>query len=195
MDASAVFAAQSTAAAHAAIHALAATVDFVAADLVVCNTFTTFWAVHASKIAGRRVLLYVHESTTPASFYTGRVHPEVIALVDEAFGLADCVSFTTASTRSYHLDYGRPANHRLTRGWIDVARIDAWRAVHPRDDLRARFGLKFGELLVTNVGTVSNRKGQHIFARAVDLLWRRYPVLAARTQFVMLGGGETRRLT
>ncbi|RFC48015.1 MAG: Glycosyltransferase involved in cell wall bisynthesis [Verrucomicrobia bacterium] len=190
-DAAAIFAAPSTAAAHTAIHALAAAVDFAAADLVVCNTFTTFWAVHAAKAAGRRVLLYVHESTTPASFYLGRVHAAVIALVDEAFGLADCVSFTTASTRSYHLDYGRPANHRLTPGWIDVARIDAWRAAHPREDLRTGFRLKPGELLVTNVGTVCDRKGQHIFARAVDLLWRRQPELAARTRFVMLGGGDT----
>ncbi len=190
-DATAIFAAQSTAAAHTAIRALAAAVDFAAADLVVCNTFTTFWAVHAAKAAGRRVLLYVHESTTPASFYLGRVHAGVIALVDEAFGLADCVSFTTASTRSYHLDYGRPANHRLTPGWIDVARIDAWRAAHPREGLRTGFQLKPGELLVTNVGSVCDRKGQHIFARAVDLLWRRQPELAARTRFVMLGGGDT----
>ena len=190
-DTTAIFAAQSGAAAHTAIRALATTVDFAAADLVVCNTFTTFWAVHAAKAAGRRVLLYVHESTTPASFYTGRIHPHVIALADAAFSLADCISFTTVSTRRYHLDYGRPANHRLTPGWVDVARIDAWREQHPRESLRAKFGLKPGELLVTNVGTVSNRKGQHIFARAVDLLWRRYPEIAARTRFVMLGGGTT----
>jgi len=186
-----VFAAQSASAAQTAIAAATKDIDFAAYDLVVCNTFTTFWAVHAAKAAGRPVLLYVHESTTPASFYIGRVHPEVIRLVDDAFGLADRVSFTTASTRSYHLDYGRPENHRLAPGWIDVARIDAWRETHPRDRLRATFGLEPGELLVTNVGTVCDRKGQHIFARAVDLLLRRYPELAARTRFVMLGGGDT----
>jgi glycosyltransferase involved in cell wall biosynthesis len=119
------------------------------------------------------------------------VKPEVVALADEAFGAADRVSFTTASTRGYHTDYGRPENHRLTPGWIDVARIDRWLAENPRDALRARFRLRPGELLVTNVGTVCDRKGQHIFARAVDLLWRRHPALAARTRFVMLGGGDT----
>ena len=190
-DVAAVFSAQSATDSRQAIAALGETVDFAAFDLVVCNTFTTFWAVHAAQATGRRALLYVHESTTPASFYLGRMHPEVIALVDEAFALADCVSFTTASTRSYHLDYGRPANHRLTPGWIDVARIDAWRAKNPRETLRARFQMQPGELLVTNVGTVCERKGQHIFARAVDLLWRRYPELAVRTRFVMLGGGDT----
>ncbi|MEO6874090.1 MAG: glycosyltransferase family 4 protein [Opitutaceae bacterium] len=191
VDATAVFAAATASAAHEAIRTLAGALDFSAADLVVCNTFTTFWAVHAAKAAGRRVLLYVHESTTPASFYVGRMEPEVIALVDEAFGLADCVSFTTVSTRHYHLDYGRADHHRLTPGWIDVARIDDWRQTQTRDALRAHFNLSPGELLVTNVGSVCDRKGQHIFARAVDLLWRRYPELAARTRFVMLGGGDS----
>lgn len=191
VDAGPVFAARSAADARAAIQAVGREFDFSACDLVVCNTFTTFWAVHAAKAAGRRVLLYVHESTTPASFYLGRVHPEVVALVDAAFGAADAVSFTTAATRGYHVDYGRPAHHVLAPGWIDVARIDRWLAAHPRAALRAKFNLRPGELLVTNVGTVCDRKGQHIFARAVDLLWRRHPALAARTRFVMLGGGKT----
>ena len=191
LDVSAILTAPTAQAAHEAIRQLGLAFDFTAFDLVVGNTFTTFWAVHAAKAAQRRVLLYVHESTTPASFYIGRMAPEVIALVTAAFALADCVSFTTAATRAYHLDYGRPSQHRLTPGWIDLTRIDAWRAKHPRAALRAQFGLQPNELLVTNVGTVCDRKGQHIFARAVDLLWRRYPALAARTRFIMLGGGET----
>jgi glycosyltransferase involved in cell wall biosynthesis len=48
-----------------------------------------------------------------------------------------------------------------------------------------------GEYLVCNIGTISDRKGQHAFARAVDLLWRRHPQLAARTRFVLLGGRDT----
>lgn len=190
-DASPVFAAGSVQEARAAIDLLARSIVCGAFDLVVCNTFTTFWAVHAAKSAGRRVLLYVHESTTPENFYRDRLHAAVVTLANDAFSLADCVSFTTASTRSYHLEYGRPASHRLTPGWIDVDRIDAWRSTHPRGHLRAQFRLQPGELLVTNVGTVSHRKGQHTFARAVDLLWRRYPELAARTRFIMLGGGDT----
>lgn len=187
----ALFAAQSDAEARKALAALGRDFDFGKFDLVVANTFTTFWAVHAAKATGRRILFYVHESTTPASFYLGRIHPSVVALAEAAFGLADSVSFTTATTRRYHTDYGRPENHRLTPGWIDVARVDTWRAQHPREQLRAGFNLRPDELLVTNVGTVCDRKGQHIFARGVDLLWRRYPTLASRCRFVMLGGGNT----
>ena len=163
-------------------------VAWAAADLIVANSFTTFWAVHLAKAAGRPALLYVHESTTPSAFYEQRVSPQVIILAEEAFTLADAVSFTSTSTRRYHLGYGRPERHRLTPGWVDVAALDAWRARQKRDDLRKSFGLRPDELLVCNIGTVSDRKGQHTFARAVDLLWRRHPTLAARTRFILLGG-------
>jgi glycosyltransferase involved in cell wall biosynthesis len=191
VDVGSVMAAPSAQSARGAIRNLSREINFAGFDLVVANTFTTFWAIHAAKQANCPSLLYVHESTTPASFYLGRVVPEVVALAEEAFSLADGISFTTASTRNYHLDYGRLENHWLTPGWIDVARIDRWLAENPREILRARFNLKPGELLVTNVGTVCERKGQHIFARAVDLLWRRYPGLASQARFVMLGGGNT----
>src|SRR5204863_9583119 len=81
--------------------------------------------------------------------------------------------------------------HRLTPGWVDVSALDRWLAGQDRDALRLEFGLQPDELLVCNIGTVSDRKGQHTFARAVDLLWRRYPALAARTRFVLLGGRDS----
>ena len=191
IDAAPVFAAAGAAAAKAALDGIAAAFTFHPFAVVVCNTFTTFWAVHAAKSAGRPVLLYIHESTTPAGFYRERYSAAVIALAEEALRLADAVSFTTAATRRYHLDYSRPARHRLAPGWIDVGALDRWQAQNPRAALRARFGLKPGELLVTNIGTVCERKGQHIFARAVDLLGQSHPELAARTRCVMLGGGDS----
>jgi glycosyltransferase involved in cell wall biosynthesis len=191
LDMGAVFTAGCVADAKTAIAASSTVADWASADLVVANSFTTFWAVHAAKNANRPTILYVHESTTPATFYEQRVPPSVISLAEEAFALADAVSFTTASTRSYHLGYGRPERHRLTSGWIDVPALDRWLAGQTRDNLRQRFGLRPGELLVCNIGTVSDRKGQHTFARAVDLLWRRQPALAARTRFILLGGRDT----
>ena len=181
------FAATSGAQVQVAAAALARESGMAATDLVIANTFTTFWAVHAAKAAGRPVLLYVHESTTPAVFYGDRVPPAVVAAVEQAFTLADCVSFTTAATRRHHLHHGRTSHYRLTPGWIDVTALDRWRAAHPREDLRRQFNLQPGELLVSNVGTICSRKGQHMFVRAVDLLWRRHPDLASRCRFVMLG--------
>lgn len=191
IDARSIMQADSTAAARRALAGLAIGADWAATDLVIANSLTTFWAVHAAKAAGRPVLLYVHESTTPAAFYGSRVPDQVVGLAEEAFALADAVSFTTAATRHYHLGYGRPERHRLTPGWIDIAALDQWRAGQNREALRRDFGVQPGELLVCNIGTVSDRKGQHTFARAVDLLWRRYPELAARSRFILLGGRDS----
>lgn len=190
VDAAPAFAAKDEATAREALAAIGRGFDFSAADLVVTNTFTAFWAVHAAKAAGRRVLSYVHESTSPAAFYGGSVSPAVLALINQALELADAVSFTSDATRRYHAWPGRPINAVITPGWVDVAWIDGWLAAHPREALRARFNLKAGEILVTNVGTVCDRKGQLGFARAVDLFNRRFPDLAARTRFVLLGGRD-----
>lgn len=191
VDAAPVFQARRAPAARAAIAALGRAFDFAAADLVITNTFTTFWAVHAAKAAGRRVLSYVHESTSPEAFYREGLNPDVLAIVDESLALADTVTFTSDATRRYHAWPGRPVHAVVTPGWVDVRAIDAWLAAHPREALRARFGLKPGELLVTNVGTVCDRKGQLGFARSVELFNRRYPDLAARTRFVLLGGRDS----
>jgi glycosyltransferase involved in cell wall biosynthesis len=188
VDVAAIFAAPDATAVAAGLADLGKAWDFSAADLVVANTFTTFWAVHAAQARGVRVLMYVHESTTPAAFYGDRVSPAVVASATDAFRVADAVSFTTAATRDYHVDYGDPARYVVTPGWIDVARLDAWLAAHPREGLRERFKLAPGELLVTNIATISDRKGQHTFVRAVDLFRRRHPELATRTRFVLLGG-------
>lgn len=191
IDATAVLEAATPDAATTALAALSTQCEWAAADLVIANSFTTFWAVHAAKAAGLPVLFYVHESTSPKTFYGARASAAVITLVEQAFALADAVSFTTAATRDCHLAYGRPERHHLTPGWVDLTLLDTWRAAQHRETLRQALGIQPGELLVCNLGTISDRKGQHTFARAVDLLWRRQPDLAARTRFILLGGRAT----
>src|SRR5258708_3990473 len=69
LDVSGILQADSAAGASQALAALTAGVDWAATDLVIANSFTTFWPVHAAKAARRPTLMYVHESTTPATFY------------------------------------------------------------------------------------------------------------------------------
>ena len=191
VDPGPVFSAGSEAAAREALAAVGRKFDFSACDLVIANTFTTFWGVHAAKAAGRPVLYYVHESTSLASFYGEGLSPSVLALAESALVVADTVTFTSDATRRYHDRPDRPIRSALTPGWVDDRGIDAWRAAHPCEALRAGFGMQPGELLVTNVGTVCDRKGQIAFVRAVELFNRRHPALAARTRFVLLGGRQT----
>ena len=175
----------------AALQTLAAQVDLSSAGLVVSNTLSAYWGVHLAHLAGKPSLLYIHESTTPDSFYFGYMAPATLPVVKETFTLASQVSFLTESTRRYYLPLLTRANHSINPGWIDLARIDRFRAENSRAQLRARLGVAADRLLVVNIGSVCNRKGQHIFARAVDLLWRRAPALATRGDFLMVGGRDT----
>lgn len=177
--------------ARAFLATLGARGEFVDADLVVANTLSAFWGVHAATAARKPTLFYVHESVSPAEFYRGRLPFCVVALATESFSLADCVSFTADATRKVHLSYGRPENYRLTPCSIDVAALDRWMDTHSRATSRNLLGIRDDELLVSNIGTVSDRKGQHVFVRAVELLGREHPTLAARTRFLMLGGRDT----
>lgn len=176
---------------HAALSALARQINLTAADLVVANTLSTYWGIHLAHLAGKPSLCYIHESTTPDSFYFGYMAPATLPVVKQAFTLATHVSFLTAATRRYYDPLLTRANHSINPGWIDLAQLDRFQAEHSRAALRQKLGIAPTTRLVVNVGTVCNRKGQHIFVRAVDLLWRRHPDLARHCEFLMVGGRES----
>ncbi|AOS44964.1 Putative teichuronic acid biosynthesis glycosyltransferase TuaC [Lacunisphaera limnophila] len=175
----------------AALRTLAADVDLSPASLVVANTLSGWWGVHLARLAGRPALLYIHESTPPRAFFHVALPASAVPVVEETFRLADRVSFLTPATRHYYTALSDGSNYCLHPGWIDLARIDAFRATANRDALRTRLGLTADRRLVINVGTVCERKGQHLFARAVAQLWRMAPELAATADFLMIGGRDT----
>ncbi len=168
---------------------LVSTVDFSACDLVVANTLVSYWAIHAARAAHRPSLFYIHESTTPVAFFHGRA-PAALPGIEQALASATRVSFLATATRQYYAAFSDGANYRITPGWIDLRSLDAMRTARTRDDLRRRLGLAPDERLVINLGTVCERKGQILFARAVDLLHRRYPG-AGRVRFLMVGARDT----
>ena len=174
-----------------AIAALAARVDLHDAGLIIANTLSAFWGVHLARLAGKPSLFYIHESTTPDSFYYGHLAPGALRVVEETFAQATHVSFLTEATRRYYHPLLTQPNHSLNPGWIDLARIDRFRADHPREKSRTQLGLDPATKLVINLGTVCERKGQHIFLRAVEQLWREQPALAAPCRFLLVGGRGT----
>lgn len=191
MDVSPLAAAKDATGLRRALPSLAGAVDLRETGLVVANTLSCYWGVHLARQAGRPSLLYIHESTSPRNFFQRLLPAPAIPVVEETFRLADRVSFLTTTTQRYYADLSDQSNYCLNPGWIDLAGIDTFRAAHPRDSLRERLRQPPDRKLVINVGTVCERKGQHLFARAVDLLWRIDPPLAAATDFVMIGGRAT----
>jgi glycosyltransferase involved in cell wall biosynthesis len=171
--------------------AISRQIDWKKIDLVVANTLSSFWGVTLANSAGRPSLLYIHESTSPAAFFR-RTTPALLPAVYDAFDHATAVSFNTPATRAYYATLGSGKNFHLNSAWIDLTSLAAFRAANARNTLRASLALQPGDLLVANVGTVCERKGQHDFLRAIEWLWRRAPKLAARCRFVMVGGRNTR---
>jgi glycosyltransferase involved in cell wall biosynthesis len=117
--------------------------------------------------------------------------PATLPVVKETFGIASHVSFLTDATRRYYRPDLIRANHSINPGWIDLGKVNQFCVKNPRVELRKKLGLSPETKLIINVGTVCNRKGQHIFVRAVDLLWRRAPELAGRCAFWMIGGRDS----
>ncbi len=191
VDDSAVLAATTGRTLQSALAGLAAAVDWRPASLVIVNTLSSFWGVALARRAGRPVLYYIHESTPPRSFFRDALPRAALTLVEDSFRLADRVSFLTATSQRYFTRFSAQANFGILPGWIDLAGIDRFLSTHSRDTQRSQLGLAPDSTLVINIGTVCDRKGQHLFARAVDLLWHHAPALAAKTEFLMVGGGHT----
>ncbi|HEX2862274.1 MAG TPA: glycosyltransferase family 4 protein [Lacunisphaera sp.] len=191
VDAASLLAARDARALRRALSTLGTQVDLGGAGLVVANTLSSWWGVHLAHQAARPSLFYIHESTPPHSFFRNVLPVPALPVVEDSFRLASRVSFLTATSQRYFAGLSGQDNACLHPGWIDLAGIDRFLAEQARNELRARLGLAPGQKLVINIGTVCERKGQHVFARAVDLLARNAPGLAVSAEFLMVGGRDT----
>lgn len=177
---------------HAALPAATAGVDWDGTDLVIANTMVCFWAVHAARHAGKPVLLYVHESAAIRRFFEPIAAPALFPVIEEAFRQATRVVFTADSSLRVFDYLGSRGNFSLLPSWVDAARVDAFATTRDSADLRRKHGLSSDAVLVVNIGSVCERKGQHVFIQAVDLLKSElgftYP--GKDIQFLMVGARE-----
>lgn len=162
------------------------------ADVVVANTMLAYWAVHLAHALGKPSALYVHESNAVARFFAPILPAPMHAVVEDAFRLATRVVFTAAATRAIHEGLNDGDNFRTLRSWVDFGRIEAFQAAHDRAALRRKHGLDPDAIIAVNIGSVCERKGQHIYVRAIDLLNKELPAAlpGAKVQWVMVGARE-----
>ena len=174
---------------HAALGTAAARLPWAETDLVVANTMVSFWAIHAARQAGKPSLLYVHESAAIRRFFEPLLAPGLFPLVEEAFRLATRVVFTADSSRTVYDYLGDRGNFIQLPSWVDIARVDTFAAAHRPADLRRKHGLDPDAVLVVNIGSVCERKGQHVFISTIALLRTELAALhpGRKIQFVMVG--------
>ena len=177
---------------HAQLKILSGTIDWPNVDLVLANTLVTFWAVHLAHRAGKSALFYVHESAPIPRLFSPLVAPELIPVVEEALTLAQRVAFTADASRQVQTARKQRDNFRVLPSWLDVAGIQQFRATHEKAALRAKHGFAPDSIVLLNLGTVCERKGQHVFLQAAELLEpefrSRYP--NRKIEFVMVGARD-----
>lgn len=167
--------------------ALQANLELAAIDLVVCNTLLNFWGVHLAERAGKASLFYIHESSSIKRFFAKTLDESLHVLVQEAFARATRALFLCRATEAYYQDYERRGNFRIVPSWIKLGEIEAFCALHSRAALRAKHGYGPDEVIVANIGTVCERKGQHIFIRAVEH-FNHHQADDRRYRFLLVGG-------
>jgi len=175
-----------------ALAAAGAGIDWSTVDLVIANTMVSFWAVHLANAARKPSALYVHESSAIRRFFAPLLPPALFPVVEEAFRSATRVVFTADASRSVFDYLSDRGNFRLLPSWVDVTRVDAFVAAHDPAALRRKHGLDPEAVVFVNIGSVCERKGQHIFVRAIELLKEELRVTypGRKIQFVMVGARE-----
>ncbi len=188
MDRHRVFNVQSREEFAARVGELRAVVDFGRIDLVVANTLQNFWGVHLARLAGKPSLLYIHESTSVYRFFQKAFPLHLHPLAEEALAGATRSLFLCTATENYYKDHDQRGNFRIVPSWIRLDAIKAFEAKHTRAALRRKYGYGENEVIIANIGTVCERKGQHTFIRAVKLLQDLLP--KDRTYRYLLVGGR-----
>ena len=161
-------------------------------DVFICNTLLTYWGVHLAAHLSKPSALYLHESKTVKRFFTPALPVALHETAEDALRLATRVVFTAQATRSLHEDLNANDNFRTLRSWVDFERIEQFKTAHNRVELRHKHGLDPDAVIIINIGTVCERKGQHIYIRAIDQLRPELPALfpGKKIQWVMVGARE-----
>ncbi len=167
---------------------IASVVDWRDVDVVYANTVVGFWGVHLARMVNRPSILQIHESASIKRFFDRLLVWKMHLEVRDAFRTATRVMFLAEATYEYYSDLGENRNFRIIPGWIDLRAIDRFRAENTKSALRARHGIRDDELVIANIGTVCERKGQHIFVRSLEHFAGTFPDYGKRARFIFVGG-------
>ena len=128
----------------------------------------SFWGVHLARSAAKPSLFYIHESTSIFRFFEEKLRLDLHHLAHEAFTSSTRALFLCQATRAYYEDDNLHDNFRIVPSWIRLGDIANVSAAQDRSSLRKKHGIGEEEIVIANIGTVCERKGQHTFLRAIE---------------------------
>jgi glycosyltransferase involved in cell wall biosynthesis len=158
----------------ARLDALGRRLDLGRADVVVCNTVLTFWAMELAARLGLPTVWHVHEGLDAESaartLFGASAAPRIRPLLEACLMRATRVVFQAEDTARRLWPSNTRDQFRVLPGAVDLAAIDAFRAAHPRDALRQKYGIAPDDYVLLEVGTVCERKAQHLLVEALKQL-------------------------
>lgn len=185
VDAGTIYSAPDEETFHQRVADVAHQLDWDGIDLVVCNTLVSFWGVHLAERAAKPSLFYIHESSTIFRFFERKLELSMHHLVAEAFQRASHALFLCKATQAYYDDLNTRGNFRLVPSWIRLDDMEEFARTHTRAAMRRKHGFADDEIIIANIGTVCERKGQHVFLRAIEHFNRQGH--RGKFRFVMVG--------
>jgi len=144
-------------------------------DLLIADTIKNFWGIQLAKLFNLPSVWFIHESTHPqieASTLPGSVRE----MFYESFLQATRVVFRAKATQSLYQDLGLNKNFTTIPNGFAVDRVDEFLKLNKKEALRAKYKIPLDHCVVTILGTVCLRKGQHIFLKAISELQNKYPL-------------------
>lgn len=128
-------------------------------DVVYANTLETSFAVQAARYAGIPSIWNIHESE-PWREYFPRFSPDVATSALRAFEHPYRVVFVADATRTLFEDLNTRHNFSVVYNSLDTGRLDRLLAGRTREGVRDALGVDGDELMILQLGTVCERKGQ-----------------------------------
>ncbi|GAB5560387.1 MAG: hypothetical protein SynsKO_20340 [Synoicihabitans sp.] len=162
-------------------------IDLGPVDAVICNTIATWWGVHLAAAVAKPSLFYIHESTSLKRFFSGALPKDRHHVARQAFRQATRVCFLCQATRAYYEELNDHDNFCYVSSWIDVPRIEKIKGSLSRESARRKLNYGENEQIIANIGTVCERKGQHVFLRTVDYFLKHFGA-GGNYRFVCVGG-------
>jgi len=156
-------------------------------DLVIASTLNSFWGVELAKLFNLPSIWHIHESNglLKGSAELG-LRESAKKVLYSCFQNATRVIFQANATRFLYKDLEFNDNFRTSPGNIDSSGIESFQKQQDKVKLRYQYSLPANDIIVTVVGTICERKGQHIFLHAISEIQKKESL--GNVTFVLVGG-------
>lgn len=147
-------------------------------DLVYLNTIEGYIFIEPVKKTKSRIIWCIRE--------IGKKYRRK-EIKDKFFEMADVVVFNSHATKKYYSDLNHKNNFVTIHNGVDIESIERFVSENNKKTLREKYGFLENDTIITIIGTVNRKKGQHIFAKAAVKLLKSFN---SNLNFLIVGARE-----